>query len=185
MKTKLPILCLLLVVCVGGLSGQTRKATPTPKSSGEPPLAPLTEAERGLDLQSVVANQPDFMADEVFFYGEGFGGVSAKRRVAHKGNRYLVDTGYVKVIIEPDKEIRLNDASKTFEEAPTGNQLMLGSGSPINPRQLASQKGVSFAALGTQMIDGHKCIKIEAKVSGQDSQVFLYAAEDLKYLIDP
>ena len=60
---------------------------------------------------------------------------------------------------------------------------MLGNGHPINPQELVSQKGVKFIALGTQIIDGHKCLKIEAKLEGQDLQVFLYAAEDLKYLI--
>jgi len=60
---------------------------------------------------------------------------------------------------------------------------VLGNGRPLNPQMLASQKGISFIALGTQTIDGHKCLKIEAKLDGQNSQVFLYAAEDLKHLI--
>lgn len=171
------------MLCVSCANAQTRKASPTPTPSEEPILTPLKDTERALDLQSIVANQPDFIADEVFFYGEGFGGFSAKSRVARKGNRYFVDTGYVKVITESGKAIRLNDASKTFEETPIRTELILGNGHPINSQDLASQKGVKFIALGTQIIDGHKCLKIEAKLDGQDSQVFLYAAEDLKYLI--
>jgi hypothetical protein len=55
---------------------QVRKATPTLTPADEPPLMPLTEAERALDLKGIVANQPDLVADESFFYGEGFDGFS-------------------------------------------------------------------------------------------------------------
>jgi len=181
MKFVLSVLCLLLVLCVS--DAQVRKATPAATPSSDSPLTPLSEVERALDLPSILLNQPDFVADEVFFYGEGFGGFSAKSRVARKGNRYFVDTGYVKVITEAGKAIRLNDTSKTFEETPIGNQLVLGNGRPINPHELASQKGIRFVALGSQTIEGHKCLKIEAKLEGQDAQVFLYAAKDLKFLI--
>ena len=107
MKLILSITFLSLMLCVNCANAQTRKASPTPTPSEEPILSPLTEAERAFDLQNIVANQPDFVADEVFFYGEGFGGFSAKSRVARKGNRYFVDTGYVKIITESGKAIRL------------------------------------------------------------------------------
>ena len=103
--------------------------------------------------------------------------------MARKGNRCLVDTGYVKVITEPGKAIRLNDGNKTYEETPVSNEFVLGNGRPIVVQELASQKGIKYVGLGTQMIDGHKCIKIEAKLTGHNEQVFLYAAEDLKYLV--
>ena len=182
MKLILSVLCVSLL-CIGYVTAQTRRPSSMTKPSDEPPIMPLSEAERALDLPGIVANQPDFVADESFFYNEGFGGFGAKRHVARKGNRYFIDTGFVKIIVESDKEIRLNDASKTFEETPIRNQLVLSNGRPINPQMLASQNGVKFIALGTQFIDGHKCLKIEAKLNEQDVQVFLYAAEDLKYLI--
>jgi hypothetical protein len=83
---------------IAGGRAQVRKAAPNTTTPNEPALMALTEAEHALDFKSIVANQPDFVADEIFFYGEGFGGFSAKRRVARKGIRYFVDTGYVKVI---------------------------------------------------------------------------------------
>jgi hypothetical protein len=181
MKPILFLSCLLLASCVS--VAQVRKATPTPTPTDEPPLAPLTEAERSLNLHDLVANQPDFVADEVFFYSEGFGGFSANRHIARKGNRYFVDTGFVKVITEPGKEIRLNDGNKTFEETPIGSEFVAGNGHPIDPTLLPLQKGATFVALGSQTIDGHKCLKIEVKVPDQKAQIFLYAAEDLKYLI--
>ncbi|MCM3869796.1 MAG: hypothetical protein ND895_03715 [Pyrinomonadaceae bacterium] len=181
MKLSLLLSCLLLASCVS--VAQIRKPTPNPTPSDEAPLAPLTQAERALDLKSILTKQPDFVADEEFFYGEGSGGFSAKRHIARKGNRYFADTGYVKTITEPGKEIRLNDSDKTFEETPIASEFVLGSGQPIDPRTLASQDGVTFVALGTQLIDGHKCVKIQARIPNQRAQVFVYAAEDLKYLI--
>src|SRR4051812_17764290 len=114
MKRLLLIASTLLLVVASHTYAQVRNAKPA--AQDEPPLIPLTDAERALDLKAIAAYQPDFVADEVFFYGEGFGGFSAKRHVARKGNRYFVDTGFVKFIIEPGKEIRLNDQNKTFEE---------------------------------------------------------------------
>ena len=183
MNRLIVIICISSLLRIAGANAQIRKANPNTTTPAEPALMALTEAERALDLKSILANQPDFVADELFFYGEGFGGFSDKRRVARKGNRYFVDTGYVKVITEPGKEIRLNDKNKTFEEAPIGSEFALGDGHSIDPQILASQKGATFTALGTQPIDGHKCIKIEAKIPDQTAQVFLYIAEDLKYLV--
>jgi hypothetical protein len=181
MKRLLLITSALLLAVASLTTAQVRKTKPT--AQDEQPLIPLTDAERTLDLKAIVANQPDFVADELFFYGEGFGGFSAKRHVARKGTHYFADTGFVKFIVEPGKVIRLDDRNKTFEETPIGNEFVLGNGQPINPTDLASQKGATFVGLGTQTIDGHKCLKIEAKIPDQKAQVFLYAAEDLKYLI--
>lgn len=183
MNRLLVIICVSSALYIAGAKAQVRKAAPNTTTPNEPALKALTEAERALDFKSIVANQPDFVADELFFYGEGFGGFSAKRRVARKGNRYFVDTGYVKVISEPGKEIRLNDKDRTFEEAPIGSEFVLGNGHPIDPQILASQNGATFTALGTQTIYGRKCIKIEAKIPDQSAQVFLYVAKDMKYLV--
>src|SRR5882762_4247331 len=174
MKRLLIVIYVFSLVLIGGASAQVRKAAPAAPSD-EPPLIPLTEAEHSLDFKGIVVNQPDFVADEVFFYGEGFGGFSAKRHVARRGDRYFIDTGYVKIITEPGKEIRLNNGNKTFVETPIGPEFVLGSGHPIDPRLLPLQKGATFVGLGTQTIDGHKCLKIEAKIPDQMEQVFLYA----------
>jgi hypothetical protein len=182
MRRLLIIACVFSLIGIGCANAQVRNAKQS-TNQDEPPLLPLTDAERALGFRSIVANQPDFVADEVFFYGEGFGGFNAKRHVARKGDRYFVDTGYVKFIVEPGKEIRLNDGNKTFEETPIGAEFVLGNGHPIDPKLLPLQKGATFVGLGTQTIDGHKCLKIEAKIPDQNAQVFLYAAEDLKYLI--
>ena len=181
MKRPLFIACaLLLTVAVAAIAQvQNRKSV----TQDEPPLVPLTDSERALDFKRIVANQPDFVADEVFFYGGGFGGFSATRHVVRKGNRFFLDTGVVKIILEPGKQIRVYDGNKTFEETPVSTEFVLGNGHPIDPTVLPLQPDATFVGLGTQTIDGHKCLKIEAKIPNQKAQVFLYAAEDLKYLI--
>ena len=183
MITFFSILYIVLGLFSGSQASPVSKANPPSLSADRSQLAPLTQTERTLDLQRMVANQPDFVADEVFFYGEQVGGYSAKRRIARKGSRTLINTGQAKLITEPGKFIRLDEKNKTFEEIPRRTGLELGSGQPINPSELAYQKGVAFLALGTLMVDGHKCLKIEAKLAGQASQVFLYAAADLRYLV--
>jgi hypothetical protein len=179
MKKLLLVAYVLLAAAVAIAQVQNRK----PTTQDEPPLVPLTDKEGALDFKGIVANQPDFVADELFFYNEGFGGFSAKRHIARKGKRLFLDTGFVKIILEPGKEIRLYDANKTFEERPIGTEIVVDNGQPIDPTMLALQPAVTFVGLGTQAIDGHKCLKIEAKIPDQKAQVFLYAAEDLKYLI--
>lgn len=149
----------------------------------EDDLQPLTEEERSLNFQKLLSNQPDFVADEIFFYNEGFGGISGKNRVAKKGNRYFVDTGYVKVITEDNRAIRLDDSNKTFDESVIREEIVLNNGLPLNPQTLAKQENIKLIPLGTQVIDNHKTIKVEAKLKNQTSQVFLYFAKDLNYLI--
>jgi hypothetical protein len=159
------------------------KAPSRDKAPAEPTLLPLTEAERALGFKSIMANQPDFVADELFSYSEGFGGFSDKSRVARKGDRYFIDTGYVKIITEPGKKTWLNDKGKTFKEESISSEFALRAGDPIDPKILASQKGATFIGLGSQMVGGRRCIKVEVKIPDQAAQVFLYLAEDLKYLV--
>ena len=182
LKQKVLIASFASLLCIGSVAAQVRKSNPS-ATPEEPPLRPLTDGERALNLKSIVANQPDFVADEVFFYSEGFGGFSAKRRVARKGDSYFIDTGQVKVITKPGKEIRLYDGSETYEENTVSSEFVLRTDETIDPKLLASQNGATFQALGTQTIDGHQCVKIEATLPDQKVKVFLYAAEDLKYLV--
>ncbi len=179
----------LVFLLIGAASAQSQKprqsVTPSPatRQESEPPLLPLTEAERALNLLLLLSQQPDYMAEERFFDVEAHGGFSAKRQVARQGLRQMIDTGFVKILLEPGKEFRLDDKSKTYEEIPVRENLILGNGRPLDVSLLVRQEGLRLSALGTQMIDGHKCLKIEAKLRNQEAQIFLYAATDLNYLV--
>jgi hypothetical protein len=48
---------------------------------------------------------------------------------------------------------------------------------------LAKDDGVSFTALGTRVINGHKCLKIEATRKDKPEKFYFYAALDLKNLV--
>lgn len=161
--------------------GQKNSPTDQPK---EPIVTPLTEEERKIDIKNLIANQPDHIATENFFFSEGFGGFSISRKVASRGNRYLIDTGVVTVISEPNKtDIRIN-RDETFErEVGVRTVFVTPSKGLGDPKDLLNFEDVHFNALGTIDIDGHKCIKIEVTSKSFDEKVFLYAAEDLRNLI--
>lgn len=147
-------------------------------------LTPLTDEERALNPRDIVANQPDFVADLTFFYGEGFGGMSGGERIARKGKRYREESQFWLFIGEEGKPAaRVSTEAKAYDDMePTRDQSASGS-SPFNPKTIAEESDVTFTALGTVMLSEHKCIKIEAARKGKPEKIYLYAARDLKNLI--
>ncbi len=153
------------------------------KEKTEEILTPLTAEERLLDPREVIRNQPDFVADLTFFVSEGFGGYGGAQRLARKGNRYREESEFWIFIGELGKpSARVFPASKSyndFEPARGGS----ADNTPINPQELAKEDGVSFTALGTRVIDGHNCLKIEATRKDKAKKFYFYAARDLKNLV--
>jgi len=146
-------------------------------------LTPLTAEERALDPREVIANQPDFVADLSYFVGEGFGGHGFTQRLARKGNRYREESEFWIFVGELGKpSARLFPKAKSYDdfEPPRGGSAY---STPINPAALAKEDGVSFTALGTRVIDDHKCLKIEAIRNGKPEKFYFYAALDLKHLV--
>lgn len=178
-KKTFSVLLFALLICTLHINGQTRNSTEA-NQDREPQLTPLTEEERALDLRKIISNQPDFVADRSFFHGEGFGGYGATQHIARKGNKYRWESGFVTVIGEPGKAaIRLYPQVKVYNDIETGVSDLLG----FDAKALANESDVTFTALGTMIIDGHKCIKIQATRKDHPEKIFLYSAEDLKYLI--
>src|SRR6266404_4997386 len=153
------------------------------EAKDEEVLTPLTEEEKSLNPRDVILNQPDFVADLNFFVGEGFGGFGGAERLARKGNRYREESQYWIFIGELGKPsarvFPRAKASDDFESARGGS----ADSTPINPRALALENDVTFTALGTRVIDGHNCLKIEAKRNGKPEKFYFYAARDLKNLV--
>ena len=146
-------------------------------------LTPLTADERALDPREVISNQPDFVADLSYFVGEGFGGYGFTQRLARKGNRYREESEFWIFVGELGKpSARLFPKAKKYNdyEPPRGGSA---DSTPINPAALAKEDGVSFTALGTRVIDGHNCLKIEATREGKPEKFYFYAALDLKNLV--
>ena len=146
-------------------------------------LTPLTPEERSLDPRDVILNQPDFVADLKFFVGEGFGGYGGAERLARKGNRYREESQFWLFIGElgkPAARVFADDKSYDDSEAARGGSA---DSTPINPAALAKDDGVSFTVLGTRVINGHKCLKIEATRKDKPEKFYFYAALDLKNLV--
>ncbi len=147
-------------------------------------LAPLTDEERALDPRAVVADQPDFVADLTFFYGEGFGGFGGAERIARKGKRYREESQFWLFIGEEGKpSARVFPRDKTYDDLEPPKDARAGGANPFNPRTLAEEPDVTFRTLGAVTIDGHRCVKIEAVRKGEPEKIYLYAARDLKDLV--
>jgi hypothetical protein len=147
-------------------------------------LAPLTDEERSLNTRDIVANQPDFVADLVFFRSETVSGGGGAMRLARKGNRYRHESQFWIFIGEEDKPAaRLFPEAKAYDDMEPAREGSAGGSWPFNPKTLAQESDITFEALGGVEIDGHRCIKIQALRKGKPEKIYLYAARDLKNLI--
>lgn len=175
---------LIIVVCMVQGDSQSPKTRPAPTSTSEViTVMPPSEDDLKVDVRKILTEQPDYVADESFFYWEGFGGISGKSHVAKKGTRRFQDTGFVKVITDGDQVYRLTDSSKTFDQSSFRRGLKLGNGHPIELEDLLAQSDIEYRILGNQTVNDHLCLKIEAKLKGSTAQIFLYSAKDLRYLV--
>src|ERR1051326_304233 len=146
-------------------------------------LTPLTEEERSLNPRDVILDQPDFVADLNFFVGEGFGGYGGAERLARKGKRYREESQFWIFIGELGKpSARLFPQDKSYDDFESSRGGSADS-SPLNPAALAAEPDVAFTALGSRVIDGHNCLKIEATRKGKPEKFYFYAARDLKNLV--
>jgi len=146
-------------------------------------LTPLTEEEKSLSARDVILNQPDFVADLNFFVGEGFGGFGGAERLARKGNRYREESQFWVFIGELGKpSARIFPKAKAYDDFESARGGSADS-TPINPSALALENDVTFTALGTRVIDGHNCLKIEATRKGKPEKFYFYAARDLRNLV--
>jgi hypothetical protein len=153
------------------------------KAKDEEVLTPLTEEERTLNPRDAILNQPDFVADLNFFVGEGFGGFGGAERLARKGNRYREESQFWIFIGELGRpSARVFPQAKVYDDFEPARGGSADS-TPINPRALVLENDVTFTALGTRVIDGHNCLKIEAARKGKPEKFYFYAARDLKNLV--
>jgi hypothetical protein len=115
--------------------------------------------------------------------GEGFGGFGGAQRLARKGNRYREESQFWIFIGELGKpSARLFPRDKSYDDFESERGGSADS-PPINPAALAKENDVEFTSLGTRVIDGHNCLKIEATRKGKPERFYFYAARDLKNLV--
>ena len=199
---RFPLIVVAILSCLGFGYGQPASAPrlrPIPfkyKSLGEisaraqteakneEVLTPLTDEERSQNPRDIVLHQPDFVADLTFFRHRTVSGGGGSERIARMGNRYRKESQFWVFIGEQGKpEVRLFPERKAYDDKETTRDESATGFTPFDPRTLALEPDVSFKALGAVIIDGHRCIKIEAKRKGKPEEIYLYAARDLKNLI--
>jgi len=188
MKTFRIIGALLLLTSLSvsanpGQPSRTQKEAKQSKQSSEPPLLPLTDAERALDLPSLLKNQPDFTADQQFFASEQMGGFGGAAKVARKGQSYWEDNGYFVFILQPGKPvIRMGHGAKVYDPLFAKQDESIVPWREISPLSLSQLSDAKLTLLGAVLIDGHRCLKVEATKPSLEYKVVLYLAEDLNYL---
>ncbi|HEX8564620.1 MAG TPA: WG repeat-containing protein [Pyrinomonadaceae bacterium] len=157
------------------------------KSDDEEKLLPLTEEEKTINYRNLVANQPDFIADLSYFRSEQFSGGGFGYRLVRKGNKYRKESQFWIFVGETGKSrYRLNPQAKLYNDLEGIDFETANTGGDFNPKTLADDPNTTFTPLGKITIDGHECIKIEAKrqIKGRENEkIYLYAAKDLKNLI--
>lgn len=154
------------------------------RAKEEEVLTPLTAEERSLNARDIILNQPDFVADLTYFVNEGFGAHGGTERLARKGNRYRKESQFWIFVGELGKPAaRLFPNAKAYDDFESSRGGSADS-TPISPQALALEQDVTFSTLGTRMIDGHNCLKIEAtRKSKPQTKFYFYSARDLKNLV--
>lgn len=157
------------------------------KTDDEEKLSPLTETEKSVDYRNLVANQPDFTADLSYFRSEQFSGGGFGYRLARKGNKYRKESQFWIFVGESGRpRYRLNTEAKSYNDLEGVDKETVTTAGDFNPKTLADDSQTTFIPLGKAVIDGHECIKIEAKrrINGRENEkIYLYAAKDFKNLI--
>lgn len=147
-------------------------------------LSPLTDEERTLDPRDLIFNQPDFVADLTFFRAERVSGGGGSERIARKGNRYRQESQFWIFIGESGKPAaRVFPEAKTYYELEPARYESVNTSEPFNPKTLALEAHVTYKVFGAVIIDGYRCIKIEATRKERPKTIHLYAARDLRNLI--
>jgi hypothetical protein len=161
-----------------------RRTPQTRQEQAEEVLTPLTPEERALNPRDIVASQPDYAADLTFFVSEGFGGFGGAQRQVRQGNRYCDESQFWILVGERGKSTaRLSPSTKTYDDFLPSRYDSVNS-EPLDPAVLMLDADRTFSSLGTVIVDGHKCLKIESKSkSNPDQKILLFAARDLNNLI--
>src|ERR1700722_4550322 len=185
-----PLLAVMTVMClcVGAPTIQSEpsrepQAKPGNEKRNEEVLAPLTDAERRMNVSDIILNQPDFVADLDFLVIEGFGGgFRVAERIARKGTRFREETKFSTFVGQIGKSsVRLYPQAKVYDEM-VPPRVGSADTSPLNAKALALDADITLTAMGTEQIEGHNCIKIEAVTKDRPEKVYLYSAQDLKGL---
>ncbi len=127
----------------------------------DPPLLPLTPEEQRLDPRKIIAEQPDFVADQEGGYSAHRHGIRLQRRVAKLGNRFAVIDGFWTTVTDLGKSVlSMNGNEREYEFLTIGNfeDRILEA---CDFRELLSLPKATFSIRGRRVMYGSSCLEIE------------------------
>ena len=161
-----------------------------PSQANNSPIDQVNEKSKPVIPRDILTHQPDFTAEEVFseFEPRVHGGFSLVTKIAKKGNCYRSELDGDVDYFRPNMPIvSYHPKRKRYTEIPPSDDSKWHLN--INYVEIfASEENIQFEELGTQVVQGHECIKIKASTKGTSSQdrdetALFYAAKDLRNLV--
>ncbi|MCC6745411.1 MAG: DUF4412 domain-containing protein [Acidobacteria bacterium] len=169
-----------LIVTFGGCTTGP-VAGPTNTASNSNSAQPVFEPG---SAPYIALHQPDYRATVTVTTGP----LTYTGAVARKGDRWKVElpipplansTLYVR---PGEQTILLMPETKRYVEFPAGQD-----GSVVNPMAMTleglTKPGIRFEQAGTETVDGRTCTKYRATREGDDAEMTVFVAKDLKDLI--
>lgn len=152
----------------------------------DPPLLPLTAEEQKLDPRKIIAEQPDFVADQVGGYSAHRHGMLLQRRVAKSGNRFaIINDGRTTVFDLGKSVLTLRHDERRFEYLTFGefeNRHL----EDCDFRELLSLPKATFSIRGRRVMYNRSCLEIEVSNIVEwdaDRKLWLLADPDAGNLI--
>lgn len=179
-------LILIVAILLNAACSRTEKPASVASDYTNPP-----QQEPSVSPRDILSRQPDFVAEEFYFSFERFHGHSSVNKVAKKGEYYRRE-GPIMVFFDKAGEptLRYWRPAKIFIDDPPSKFPPSWYENASNAEIFAQDEGVRFEVVGTEEIEGHKCLKIkacsesEAQAEEKDrAMIFLYAAKDLHNLV--
>ena len=134
--------------------------------------------------QHIIANQPDYSANVKFVTGPS----TFDLKVAKKGENWRVEfplpaVGNSVTYIRPgEPTLQVLPDKKQYIELPTAEETSAANPITTTLREL-QRRNVTIEQVGTEIVDGHPTTKYRATKAGEDAELFVYTAKDLKNLI--
>jgi hypothetical protein len=151
------------------------------QGESDPPLLPLTAEEQKLDPRKIIAEQPDFVADQEGDYvGGSRHAIRFKRKIAKSGNRFAVIDDFRTTVTDLGKSVlSMNGNEREYEFLTIGNfeDRHL---EDCDFRELLSLPKATFSIRGRRVMYGRSCLEIEISNIFQDD-----AGRKLWLLADP
>lgn len=127
----------------------------------DPPLLPLTAEEQKLDPRKIIAEQPDFMANQEGGYSGHQHAVMIYRRIAKRGNRFAIINDVRTTIFDLGKSVlSIHHSDQEYEYLTIGDfqdRILMD----CDFRELLSLPKATFSIRGRRVMYGRSCLEIE------------------------